>query len=60
MDKHSQTMTRNLLAWAALTDLCLVLRRSVLMATLPEEEAERRLFEEIREFKEARWCTNRS
>ena len=43
-----------------MTDLCLVLRRSVLMATLPEEEAERRLFEEIREFKEARWCTNRS
>ena len=55
MATESETARNNLLAWAALTDLCLTLRRAVLMATLSPDEADRRVFEEIRELKEARW-----
>ena len=50
----------NLLKWAEVTDLCLLLRRAVLQATLADNEADRRLFKEIREMKEERWHTSPS
>ena len=48
-------ITENLLQCAELTDLCLRLRYAVLRQGYPDEEAERRLFSEIREAKERAW-----
>ena len=59
-EPKAQTIRDNLQAWAEVTDLCLLLRRAVLRAILPDEEVEKRLFAEIREHKEARWRTSPS
>jgi hypothetical protein len=60
MDTLSDKVTKNLYAWAELTDLCLMLKRSVLAATVPEERLEHELFLSIREWKERQWRVNRT
>ncbi len=58
-DISSQAITDNLYAWAEVTDLCLMLKRSVLAASVPEGQLERELFLRIREWKERQWRINR-
>ncbi len=60
MDPLSEKVTKNLYAWAELTDLCLMLKRSVLAASVPEERLEHELFLSIRESKERQWRINRT
>ena len=56
----SDKVTKNLYAWAELTDLCLMLKRSVLAMSVPEKRLERELFLRIREWKERQWRINRT